>query len=479
MRRIFKWGGLLGALLMVGCGSDETFDFSQFQNAVLPPVAVNDTFAVLGSGQLTGSVTANDTLNGALVSQFQNPGTAGGTVAITAGGQLTYTPPAGQSNLVDTFTYTLSNGAGSSLATVTVNVGAQGVFVNNQAVGVETGSQQQPFNTLAEAVAAANGVNGAQIVVFQGDGTTTGLNTPVSLQANQGLRGFSPAAPPTLTGPITLSSGNELRDFRLVNTAGTAIVGSNAVNGTLSGLTVANCTGSACELVNATGTFTVSNCTLQNTGVHGFVASADSTNLVWSVTGCSFANVTSLAVFTNITNTAAQNVTVNNCNCTGGTNGRLAAVGANTVGTNVGLNLNNNTVDGGGVTIRGLDVEIRGTSNFLGLIAGNNITGCQGEGMQVAVGDSATARTRFTNNRTLGNQANRGLVVAHIGASAPNTGCIFNGNASDAFVLLQNSLGTLSVEQFAQFNGASGNTGTVLTGSGTITPVGPGDLGIP
>ena len=50
---------------------------------------------------VTGFVTANDTLNSATVTSFQNTGNAGGTVTISSIGQLTYTPPAGQSNIVD------------------------------------------------------------------------------------------------------------------------------------------------------------------------------------------------------------------------------------------------------------------------------------------------------------------------------------------------------------------------------------------
>jgi len=93
-----------------------------------------------------------------------------------------------QANTSDSFTYTLTNAAGSATATVTVQIGARGFFVKNDAPGGGTGSQASPFNTLAAAVAAAAPVNGAEIVVFRGDGTSTGLNTPVTLLANQSLR---------------------------------------------------------------------------------------------------------------------------------------------------------------------------------------------------------------------------------------------------------------------------------------------------
>ena len=132
MRDVARVLSLTAALLVVGCGSDDqTFNYGPFFPGGNPPpgtavpVAVADSFSVLGNGLLTGTVTANDTLNGAVVTTFQNPSNSGGTVAINAAGQLAYSPPAGQSNVSDTFTYTLSNSAGSSTATVTVAIGAR------------------------------------------------------------------------------------------------------------------------------------------------------------------------------------------------------------------------------------------------------------------------------------------------------------------------------------------------------------------
>ena len=483
MRPVTKSLTLTAALLVFGCGSDDnSFPYGPFPNPtttpiVTAPVAVADAFGTLGNSVLTGSVTANDTLNGATVTAFQNPGNSGGTVAITAAGQLTYTPPTNVSNVSDTFTYTIANNAGSSTATVTVAIGARGFFVKNDVAVTGTGTQSNPFKTLAEAVTAANGVNGAQLVLFRGDGTTTGLNTAVPLGTNQGISSLDPANQATITGPVTLSSGNTLSNLRIQGTTGNAISGTNSVGGTLTGVTIASPTLSGCALVNATGTFTATNCTLSDTGSHGLIASADSSSLVWSVTGTTFTNVGAVGVFTNITNIAGQNVTVNNCTSTS-TVGDLLFVQANTVATNVGANFNGNTVTGNGATGRGFEGSLRGTCNFLGLIAANNVTNCGFEGMQVAVGDNASARMRFTNNRALGNLANRGLVVASTGAGSPNIGCIFNGNTSDAFNLIQNGTAVFAVEQFAQFNGTSANAGTLLT-AGTITDVAAGSLGIP
>lgn len=483
MRSISKALTLTAALFVMGCGSDDN-DFiigGPFPNptatpVVTAPVAVADSFATLGGSVLTASVTANDTVNGATVTAFQNPSNSGGTVAVTAAGQLAYTPPANVANVNDTFTYTLTNTAGSSSATVTVQIGARGFFVKNDVAVSGTGSQGNPFKTLAEAVTAANGVNGAQIVLFRGDGTSTGLNTAVPLGTNQGISSLDPANQATITGPVTLTSGNALSNLRIQGTTGNAISGNGSSNTVLNAVTIASPTVNGCALVNATGTFAATNCTLQNTGLHGFVASADSSSLVWSVTSTSFANTGNIGVFANVTTTAAQNVTVDACTFTGGT-GRLVGVGASTTGTSMGLTMTNNTVTGASSVSRGLDVVLGATTNFLGLISGNSVTGCTFEGVQVAVGDNANARMRFTNNRTTGNLANRGLVVATTGAASPSVGCIFTSNTSDAFNLF-NSIGTFRVEQLAQFNGTSGNSGNLLT-AGTITDVAAGSLGIP
>ena len=78
----------------------------------------------------------------------------------------------------DTFQYEIANTGGRSIGTVTVTLTGTGFFVNNQAAAGGTGTQASPFQTLAQVQAAAAGVAGAEIVVFQGNGTSTGYNTP-------------------------------------------------------------------------------------------------------------------------------------------------------------------------------------------------------------------------------------------------------------------------------------------------------------
>lgn len=461
MRTIFKHTTLMAALLVAGCG-DETFDFSQFQNAAqqtVPPVAVNDTFAVLGNGQLTGSVTANDTLNGALVSQFQNPGTAGGTVQISANGQLTYTPPNGQSNVVDTFTYTLVNGAGSSLATVTVNVGAQGFFVNNQAVDGGTGSQLQPFNTLAEAVTAATGVNGAAIVVFRGDGTTTGLDTAVTLTGNQTLSGQDPSNPPLLTGPIFLGTNNALTSLNFQGTVPAVVNGTNAVNGTITAVNVTTTGNKAVFLGDATGTWVISNSLFANANLGALDATCSTGTLDWSVLNCTFTNC-STSIVGNLTSggSANQILAVRNNTFNNGRDLEVLITGAST-STNLTLVMTNNTVNGGGTALRGLDVLTQNTCNVTVSCHNNTITGCTSNGILVSAQGGANCAARFNNNTLTGNDlGGPGASFAGTNNATAILQLALDGNVADTYVI--GSTGT-TLENLATV--ATRNVGTSFT----------------
>lgn len=460
---------LAATLLITGCGGSDD-DFNIPINPIGQPVAVNDSFNVIGNGQLQQAapgVLANDTPNGATLTLATNPGL--GAVTVNNDGSFTYTPNAGQANTTDTFTYTLTNAAGSSTATVTIQIGQLGSFVDNSAPAGGDGSRQLPFQTLAQA-AAANGANPVVFVVAPGSGAYT---ENLSLQPGQSIQS-SNAGQATINGRLTLSANNRVSNLRLLNSPGTAINATNASDGSIDQVTIEGATGTGSSLVNATGTFTFSRCTLNNIASHGLIASADNSSLTWTVSDTNFNNISGVvAVGTNITNTAAQNITVNNC--TGTNVDKFVVVDANTTGTNVGLNMNNNTANGG--TGRGLDILLQGSSNFLGLVAGNTITGMDFEGILGDISGTAQARMRFTNNRTENNLPNRGVVISHSGGN-PNTGAIFNGNTSDGYSFLQNGFGTFAIGDFAQFSAASANVGAFAT-SGTINDVPENTLGIP
>ena len=60
-------------------------------------------------------------------------------------------------------------------------------FVDNTNAGIEDGSQTNPFDTLFEAQTSS--ADGDLIFVFEGDGTTTGMNSGIALKNNQLLIG--------------------------------------------------------------------------------------------------------------------------------------------------------------------------------------------------------------------------------------------------------------------------------------------------
>ena len=482
MKKTSLVAALLAGAFLAGCSdSDSGIPFggntgNTPNNPITAPTAGNIAFSVLG-GSATTATAANGILsvgnpNTATVVNVQSPTTRGGTIAANADGSFTYNAPA-LGNTTDTFSYTIQNAGGSATGTATVTLLGRGFFVNNQAAAGGTGTQQAPFQNLAQVQAAAAGVNGAEIVVFQGDGTNNGYNTAFALGANQTLRGFSQAATPLLTGPVSFSSGNRLEDVRISGTPGTAsaVNAVGASNGIINRVAISNCT-SAGNLTDATGTWTISNGNVQNMNQQGFVTLSSVGNLNWTVSNSSFNNATFCAVCSAPTGAAIQNLTVSGCSAANG-GGAEFIMQPNTTGTAIGLNINNCTVNGGGSTVRGIDVSIQGTTAFTALLTGNNITGCTAEGIQVGVQSNSTARVKFDRNQTLGNLFNQGMNIFNGGNA---TLCsVFSNNTSDRFLLGQNGVGTFGVELFAGFT--TRNTGTLSAGN--ITDLAAGACGLP
>jgi hypothetical protein len=478
MRKSLKFYTLAAALVAMGCGSsDQTFNFSNFPNGnpVTPPTAVADSFKVLGNGQLTASVTANDTVNGATVTQFQNPGNAGGTVQIAANGQLTYTPPANQANLVDTFTYTLTNTGGSSTATVTVTIGARGFFVKNDAPAGGSGSQTSPFNTLLAGVTAAAGVNGAQVVVFRGDGTATGQNVPVALSANQAIIAQDPVSPPVISGPITLASNCTLSNLRLVGTTGgDAVIGTAIAGATLSNLTVANTTANGVNMTNPTGTLTMTGLSMSNIGraVFPLSTTAGTLNVVasnWTVTN-TVGNVSEASIGgTSVVNASFDQVNFSNIGNVFPFEAGFQWDARNT--SNATLALSNYRFDNGG---NGLVWFSRDTSSTAVLLSNVNITNGSDRAILLTALNSSSLKTRSTNSRYVGNL--QGFRTETSSAGLANLCARLTGNTSDSYQFLQALASICQVENLAGVS--TENVGTTST-VGTIQDVAVGSCGIP
>lgn len=483
MRHITTTLTLTAALFAIGCGSDDNnFNYGFFPNptsspVVTGPTAVADSFSTLGNSVLTGSVTANDTLNGATVTAFQNPSNSGGTVAITSAGQLTYTPPLNAANVNDTFTYTLTNSAGSSTATVTIAVGARGFFVKNDVPATGNGTQVNPFKTLAEAAAASTGVNGAQIVLFQGDGSATGLNTPTALTANQTLRAFD-ANQPTVSAAITAANNSTLSGLKLTG---------NVQATSRNGLAVQNCTvqpaaGNALTLTNLSGTLTVRNCAFSG-GITPVNMTQSTGTFQGTVSNCTLTNVSGNGVDLLAQSGATGNLTIDGCQFSGISSlavglGRAVKLQTTDAATNVSLQLLNSRIN---TASGGFENVSLAASQALILCVNNTITNTTFQGIAMGAGDpNSLILTRLTNNTLQNNQAGSSMQLSSVSGS--RIGIVASGNTAATYQLGNDGTpGVLTQVEVFGVAGASflSRNAGALSIVGTITDVAAGSLGIP
>ena len=143
------------------------------------PTATGDAFTVNEDASTTTlNVLANDDDGGGTLAISEvSSGSAGGTINISGGQNITYRPAADFFG-TETFTYTVTNEAGSSTATVTINV--QSVNDAPTAVGdaftVDEGSQNNVFDVLANDTFSPD-VNETLRVVSVGSGSAGGTIT--------------------------------------------------------------------------------------------------------------------------------------------------------------------------------------------------------------------------------------------------------------------------------------------------------------
>lgn len=252
------------------------------------PVAVDDSYAA------TGNVRISVPAPGVLVNDFNGvpagtitPGsflsTQGGNVTLNADGSFTYNPPAGFEG-VDTFSYTLTNSAGSNSGTVSINVSGMIWFIDNNASCPCDGRLTNPFNSLASFAAVNNGAGNnpaANDNIFLYESAIDYVG-PVTLLNNQRFIGqdataslatiagitsppFSDPLPATNSGngtivnitsavnSINVASGNTLRGFTggnsLTDIDGSAI-GTLTIGDSVSPDVKLNGTGRAVNLSN-------------------------------------------------------------------------------------------------------------------------------------------------------------------------------------------------------------------------------------
>ncbi|HKP03564.1 MAG TPA: putative Ig domain-containing protein, partial [Chthoniobacterales bacterium] len=376
----------------------------------ISPIAFDDDYpqTIIGnvsinSANIPYSVFSNDfagTPAATTISAFDATSVQGGQVTmVTAAGatlgQFTYNPPPGFEG-TDTFTYTLTNSAGSSVGTVRLTVTGMVWFINNAASACTTvaagcGRLSNPFSTLA-AFNSANGVADAGLVhnpaandnifIFE---SATGYSGAVTLVSGQKLIGQDATAtlavitgltPPsgsaafpamntggnnsTITSTVTLNTNTTVRGLSISSTTNT---GMNDPAGAITGVNVSEVdvtttTGTGVSLANIAGTLSFDG--LTTSGGTG----ADLTG----------SNGSATFNFTGVTISSGGNT---GFNATGG--GTVNITGASntlTSTTGVALNVVNTTIGASGLTFRSISVTGNNTLPASGIIL--NTTGSGG-----------------------------------------------------------------------------------------------------
>ena len=200
------------------------------------PTAVNDTFTLdEDSGTTSLAVLLNDNDGGGNLSISNvSSGSAGGTISIGANNTISYAPAANFFG-TETFTYTISNEAGQSTATVTVTVQPVNDLptANSDAFTVDEDSQDNVLNVLANDSISPD-TNETLTIVAVGAGSAGGtittdgsqlFYTPVAgfsgdetftYTANDGTTGSNATATVTVTvDPLQLPGVINFNDFSI------------------------------------------------------------------------------------------------------------------------------------------------------------------------------------------------------------------------------------------------------------------------
>ena len=248
-------------------------------------------------------VTQNDVMHGGAINGYgastgseqtsigsPTPTAGGGSVTLNADGSFHYeppiTPPAGGT---DTFKYRLHNAGGSDIATVTITVTGQAIFLDNTAAAGGNGTLPHPYDQLSDIPATR--ANGGVIYFFNGSGTYTRSDaSAVALKSNEvvlgqgvGFAGNQPftlapdhvalptaGSTPSLTttfaggNDLSLAAGNTVKGLALGNAPGSAISGSSF--GTLTVNTSVSINTNKRALNLATGTLAGSFSSITSTG---------------------------------------------------------------------------------------------------------------------------------------------------------------------------------------------------------------------
>lgn len=350
-------------------------------------------------------VLANDAVNGGQISAFDATGSNGGTVVVNNDGSFTYTPVFGFVGS-ETFTYTLTNSLGASTATVTLTSTGEGFFVNNQAANGGNGSQATPFNTLAAAIAAAGTGDTIFVSRGDGTNTglSGAVTLPAGVNLigeGQGLILSQTVVPqgqaPVLTGPITCGGNNTISGLILDGSASTGVIVNGVSNVNVTNNTFRNSATNYVSGTDAVGTITVSSNTFEaSAGGYVNVLNSSGTTATVTMENNTFTN-TGVAgpanAFVDVGTTGsammaftARGNTINSPSATATSDIGISGVSRDT--STLTVTIDNNTVDGTGSN--GLFFDANDTSNLNGTVSGNMLSNCGGNGLFMVANDGTT-----------------------------------------------------------------------------------------
>lgn len=422
------------------------------------PLALPDAYTCTGNVGLNvpaaSGLKANDfddDITGLTVTAGTFATTGGGSITIAADGSFMYTPPAGLTGgATDTYTYTLNDGNGvgggvpaTDMATVTFTLNNLIWFIDNASVAATSdGRLTSPFKTLADfnAGSATAGdviyiehnavpVNYSGGIVLQdgerlfGEGHTGAANLagvlPFALAANSktlpNINGTRPVITNASNDGVALAMNNTLRGFNVGNCSGFAMnnIGSNSVgNLVISEVVIGNSIGGGFDasngsgpsmnvvflsfssiggayginLTNCAGTFTANGGTISNPVTAGVLISGGTVTFSTATgigTNAGIAvdidnhDSNNLSFLGNITSTSTTNVGIRVQNCGGGTKTFSAATKSLSTGANTAVTVASNT---------GATINFTGGGLIINTTTGTGFSGTGGGTVNVGTG---------------------------------------------------------------------------------------------
>jgi hypothetical protein len=423
--------------------------------------------------------------------------TNGGHVTLQADGDFVFTPKVGDTNVSDSFSFTVTDGnsptAGTVTKTATISFNGPHIwYVNADAAAGGDGSSEHPFNSLAD-VSGASGPDVAGDIIYVAEAAGD-YNGNMTLLANQQLIGSGAAlvvggstliaagSATTLTNTggdaITLNSGNTVSGFAIGNTSGAGITGSNVGTLTISHMSdtgtgkiidITGLAGNSASITYDTATTTSSSSeAIKLTGINGaFMATAGAISGVTGTDVLISGGTAAVGIGSSITSVAGGAVEVTGrgagaggvtfsgaLNVSGGTG---ISVHDNTAGTTTFSNASKviNTGAGAAVSLAtnagatvnftngGLDIDTTsgtgfsatggGTVNVSG--SGNDITATAGQALNLT---GVTGSTTFGTIASTG--AGQGILISNVDNSTVSiTGPTTINDATTDGIRIENS----------------------------------------